>query len=516
MRPILFLLVTSSLIAQNGGQFRDWKPDPAEARIRPVKACAEFRSATGYEFSIIAAELVAEAAGVPEYCRVTGLIQPDIRFEVDLPSSWNKRLYMSGNGGFAGDNVETGGALANRMKAIRNGFVATGTNTGHDAMLEQGASFALSRQKLLDFAFRAVHVTVMTAKTLTAAYYGGGPSRSYFDGCSTGGRQGLILAQRFPDDFDGIVVGAPVLNFTGTMINYARMIRALAAGPIPESKMKLLAETLYAECDAKDGLTDGLIDDPRKCNFKPSRDLPKCATGANGESDPSCFTEKQIESLETIYGDMVVQGKRLFPGWPVGAETVIQTGRSGWVPWLIRDEGLTQSANLATSFFRFMAFPERNPPDIAKLDFEKDIPRMEPIHTILDATDTDLTRFQKRGGRIVMYHGWADAALNPLMGLEYYEKVTERFGTATKDFFRLFMVPGMPHCSGGPGVGTFDALTALTQWVEKGTPPERIIGAQNARGMKRTRPLCPHPQVARYKGTGSSEEAANFACAAPK
>ncbi len=302
----------------------------------------------------------------------------------------------------------------------------------------------------------------MTAKSLSATYYGGGPSRSYFDGCSTGGRQGLILAQRFPDDFDGIVVGAPVLNFTGTMINYARMIRALAVGPIPESKMKLLAEKIYSECDAKDGLKDRLIDDPHKCNLRPARDLPKCMA-ATGDSDPSCFTEKQIESLETIYGDMVVQGIRIFPGWPVDAETVIQSGRSGWVPWLIRDEGLTQSANLATSFFRFMAFPERNPPDISKLDFEKDVPRMEPIHTILDATDSDMTRFQKRGGKIVMFHWWADAPLNPLMGLEYYEKVTETMGESTKDFYRLFMVPGMPHCSGGPGAGTFDAATPLTR-----------------------------------------------------
>ncbi len=499
--------------AQSGNQLRDWTPTD-EPRVKPRIACADLRSLTGYEFSVLSAVVQPATADAPEYCRVSGQALPEIRFEVGLPSAWNRRLYMHGNGGFAGESLDQPNRARQRFGVMRKGFVAAATNTGHDAAEEPLATFALHRQKLIDYAFRSLHVTAETAKKIAAAYFGTPPVRSYFDGCSTGGRQGLILAQRFPDDFDGILVGAPVLNFSGTMVSYAWTAQALARAAIPSAKMALLAGRVYAQCDAKDGLADGLIDDPRRCGFRPAADLPRCA----GETDASdCFTSRQIDTLEKIYAEVTSQGKRLFPGWPVGAEIAGANGRSGWDGWIIRDGARTTSVAFAESFFGHMGFPEKNPGyELSRFDFDKDPQRLEWISGVLDATDPDLTRFRGRGGKIVMYYGWADPALNALMGVEYYEQVLSRMGASTAGFFRLFMVPGMFHCAGGVGCGTFDALTTLIEWVEKGAAPSRIAASALRDGkVVRTRPLCPYPEVARYSGQGSAEEAANFNCVKP-
>ncbi len=486
--------------------------DPPAA---PVRACASLRALTGYEFSVTTAALTPAAGDVPEYCRVTGQILPEIRFEVNLPTSWNRRFYMSGNGGYAGEPLDSPMRARQREQTVRAGFASAVSNTGHDAATEPLATFALNSQKLLDYAFRSLHVTAVTAKRIITAYYGNAPVRSYYEGCSTGGRQGLILAQRFPEDFDGIIAGAPVLNFSGTMTGYACAVQALEKAPIPYGKLPLLAGRVYAQCDEKDGLKDGLIDDPRRCDFQPSRDLPRCAQGADAEN---CFTPAQIATLETIYGDVTGGGRRLFPGWPVSAEAIGPNGRSGWDNWIVRqDGGTTTWRSFGETFFRYMAFPEKNPNyDITTFDFDKDPPRMDAIRQILDATDPDLSAFRARGGRLLMYFGWADPALNARMGVEYYESVLARMGEGTRDFFRLFMVPGMFHCSGGVGPNSFDALGALRRWVEQGVAPERIEAAQRQGGkVVRTRPLCPYPQVARYNGSGSVDEAASFTCRLP-
>jgi len=464
---------------------------------------------------VIAATLTPAAGNVPEYCRVTGQILPEIRFEVNLPTSWNRRFYMSGNGGYAGEPLDSPMRARQREQTVRAGFASAVSNTGHDAATEPLATFALNSQKLLDYAFRSLHVTAVTAKRIIEAYYGIRPARSYYEGCSTGGRQGLILAQRFPEDFDGIIAGAPVLNFSGTMTGYACAVQALEKAPIPYGKMPLLAERVYAQCDEKDGLKDGLIDDPRRCDFQPSRDLPRCAEGAENDR---CFTTAQIGTLETIYGDVTGGGRRLFPGWPVSAEAIGPNGRSGWDNWIVRqDGGTTTWRSFGETFFRYMAFPEKNPNyDITTFNFNKDPQRMDAIRAVLDATDPDLSAFQTRGGRLLMYFGWADPALNARMGVEYYESVLARMGEGTRNFFRLFMAPGMFHCSGGVGPSNFDALGALRRWVEQGVAPDRIEASQSAGGkVVRTRPLCPYPQVARYNGTGSIDEAANFTCRQP-
>jgi feruloyl esterase len=491
-------------------------PPAGETVLQPKIVCADLLSLTGYEFTVETAIVIPATADTPEYCRVRGQIQPEILFDVNLPAVWNRRFYMFGNGGYAGESLDSQSRTGTRHAGLRRGFVVASTNTGHESAVEPLGVFAQNRQKLLDYAFRSLHTTAETGKRIAAAYYGARPTRSYFEGCSTGGRQALILAQRFPEDFDGVVAGAPVLNFSGTMVGYTKIAQALAASPIPYAKLALLADRVYAQCDEKDGLKDGLIDDPRRCDFRPSRDLPVCAEGdEHGVNNPACFTTAQIGTLEKIYGDVLSDGKRIFPGWPVGAEVAGLNNRSGWDNWLINERGQpTISVNFAQTFFRYLAFPEKNPKyELGSFDFEKDPPRLEWIHNVLDATDPDLSRFKQRGGKLLMYFGWADQALNAQMGVDYYESALAKMGPAMTGFFRLFMAPGMFHCGGGVGCSSFDKLTPLIQWVEQGTAPDQIIGARIVNGKTiRTRPLCPYPQVAKYKGSGSIDDAANFVC----
>jgi tannase/feruloyl esterase len=494
-------------VAQNGSQFRDWKGTALadSVQARPRAACATLVALTGYEFSIVTATPIAASAEAPEYCRVIGQIQPEIRFEVSLPASWNGRLYVFGNGGYAGESLDAPGRVANVRRGITRGFAVAQMNTGHDAGVEPLGSFAANSQKFLDYAYRGLHVTVLTAKKILQTYYDGTLRHSYFDGCSTGGRQGLIAAQRFPEDFDGIVNGAPVLDFSGTMIDYASNQRALKAAPIAAEKLKILAEAVAGKCDAVDGLKDGLIDDPRACAFKPSADLPKCAGDVDG---PSCFTPTQIATVETIYGGVKRSGAEFFPGWPLGAE-------NAWTPWFVGGQQGPVQIAFGETFFKYMAFGRPNTAyDWLTFNVDADLDKIQWARTVLDATDPDLSRFKTRGGKIVSYFGWADPALNPMMGIKYYESVTQKMGPSTTDFYRLFMVPGMYHCSGGTGVSTFDALTPLVEWVEKGVAPRAIVGSRLVDGkVVRTRPLCPYPQVAQHTGTGSIDEAASFSCA---
>jgi hypothetical protein len=505
---LLFALAPACALAQPG----PLPPPSGASPLQPKLSCAALRSLTGYEFTVESAVDLPADAQSPPHCRVRGQILPEIRFEVNLPVTWNHRFLMTGNGGYAGESLDAPQRAGGRAASLRRGFAVAATNTGHDAATEPLGTFALHRQKLLDYAFRSLHVTAVTAKQIIAAYYGVQPARSYFNGCSTGGRQALILAQRFPADFDGIVAGAPVLNFSGTMMGYARMAQAFAEAPIPYAKLATLADRIYAQCDEKDGLKDGLIDDPRRCGFSPARDLPKCAEGNDGDT---CFTAAQIRTLEVVYGDVMSNGKRIFPGWPVGAEIAGPNGRSGWDRWIVNADGAkTISVAFAESFFSYLAFPEKNPNyKLADFRFDKDPARLDWIHHVLDATDPDLTGFRARGGKLLMHFGWADPALNAQMGVDYYESVLQQMGADTPSFFRFFLVPGMFHCGGGVGTGNFDLLLPVIRWVEQNTAPDSIPAARVQDGKTiRSRPLCPYPQVARYKGSGSIDDAANFFC----
>jgi len=508
------------LFSQGGGgvQFRDYKaPAPT---FQPRGSCAGLAALTGYEFSVYSAAIIPASDVAPEHCRVDLLVQPDVNIEVNLPARWNGRLYMFGNGGFAGESFESAGRAANRAHGLKAGFVTAATDTGHSAQREPGGTFAVNRQKFIDFGFRSLHVTAATAKRLIAAYYSDPLSKAYFDGCSTGGRQALILAQRFPADFDGIIAGAPVLNYTGGQIARVYWKQGLAANPFPAAKLNLLAARVYELCDAKDGLKDGLIENPLRCDFRPSRDLPRC----QGEDRPDCFTSGQIAALERLYGDVPRQGKRYFPGWPVGSEAAGPNGQSAWIGQHI-DTPAGQSAwnGYASGFIRFILGPGTplaaftDADAMQKFDLDKDYDNLAFAREVLDATDPDLTAFRARGGKLLMYFGWADPQLNPRMGLEYYEDVMAKMGPSTPEFARLFMVPGMFHCGGGIGPNTFDSVTPLVDWVEAGQAPASIAAARIVGGRTvRTRPLCPWPEVARYKGSGSIDDAANFTCQRPE
>jgi len=514
-RFALLLFSSVALLAQGGGgvQFRDWNPPTPTAKPRMV--CAELRSLTGLDLSVIQAAVIAATLAAPEHCRVSVLIQPEINVEVNLPTAWNARLYMFGNGGWAGESFEAAGRVNNRNRALKAGFVTAATDTGHSAAMEPGASFTVSRQKFVDFGFRSLHVTVQAARLLMKTYYGADPSKSYFDGCSTGGRQALMLAQRFPADFDGILAGAPGLAHTSGNLARAYWLKGLRENPFPAAKMGLLAERVYQQCDAKDGLKDGVIDDPRRCEFSAVRDLPKCAAGTD---KADCFTEGQMKAVDRIHADIVRQGQRFFPGWPVGPEIAPPNGQNGWIgQQLDGPNGPGSWTIYGKGFLQFLAGPRVDDGDvIGAFDIDKDMPKLPFLHQVLDATDTDLSAFKKRGGKLLMYFGWADPQLNPRMGVEYYEQASAQMGESSTDFMRLFMVPGMFHCGGGVGTSTFDAMTPLTRWVEENQAPAVIQAARVVQGKTdRTRPLCAYPQVAKYKGSGSMDEAANFACGKP-
>ena len=478
------------------------------AQSKPAIPCPDLRALTNNEVSVAIAQPIAASENGPAHCRVAGQILPQVAFEIRMPAEWNGRFVMIGNGGFAGEPLDSAPRTAQFVRMLRRGYAVAASDTGHSAITEPGGTFAADRQKLLDYAFRSLHVTAEASKMLLRAYYGAAPSKSYFEGCSTGGRQALILAQRFPNDFDGITAGAPVLKFVDTSIHFALVVQAMKNGPVSPAKMPTLAARIYDSCDAADGLKDGVIDDPRRCKFDPAVDLPKCEAGADR---PDCFTAPQIKSLETFYNGVKSQGKTLFPPWPVGSEAAGQNGRSGWQPWTVND-GATLRQFFSDGFFKYFVPPKPDPQyDVLNFNLDRDLPKLESIRQILDATDTDLSTFQKRGGRLLMYFGWADPALNPMTGVQYYEAVTERMGARTKDFFRLFMAPGMFHCGDGPGLNSFDTLASLSDWVEHAKPPESIKASKGPR----TRPLCPYPEVAKYKGSGPPDDAANFTCTTP-
>jgi len=490
------------------------------ADATPSKSCESLSSFKADDIVAIAARIVAATAETPQHCRVTGTIAPEVAFEINLPDRWNRRFYMTGNGGLAGDALDTPNN-GDRTGALTNGFVMARTNTGHDARKEPSGSFILSDpQKAIDYAYRAVHVTAETAKKIATDYYAKPITFSYWNSCSNGGRQGLLEAQRFPDDFDGIVANAPWVDQTGFTIGAIWNQKALTDVPVSAAKINLVAEKAMAKCDEIDGLKDGLIDDPRKCSFDPGRDVPACREGSD---TPDCLTSAQAAAIKKVYGGPVSQGKAFFPGYMVGSEALTpgQNGtNSGWLGPIIPAQPTAKPAdfNLAEGVMRYLVLdPPQAEYDTLKVDFDQAAKTVERWSKLADAKDADLSKFRKSGGKLIMTYGWADTILQPLQGVRYYESVAAKHGKDTADFVRLFMVPGMAHCGGGVGPDRNDAVTAVIDWVEKGQAPDHLIATKVTNGQPvRTRPLCPYPQVARYKGQGSIDDATSFSCVAPK
>jgi feruloyl esterase len=497
----------------------------AEAGFSPKNSCAAMAAYRNPDIATIQATELPASATAPAHCRIAGMLAPEIAFEVTLPARWNGRFYMIGNGGHAGESLEDPGRVAQRDEALRLGFAFAQTNTGHDSRKEPGASFVLSNpQKATDYAWRAVHATATTAKELTARYYGRQVQRSYWNSCSNGGRQGLVEAQRFPEDFDGLLVNAPWVSQTGFSLGAIWNQQALdAATPLTAGKLALLADRVMARCDAVDGLQDGLIADPRRCDFDAMRDVPACPAGSD---TAACLTAAQATAINRIYRGPVSKGKALFPGFLPGSEAVVAGGFgnpgapvSAWLGTVVPAQPGAKAAdfNLAEGTLRYLAHSPPQPDyDYRRFDFERDVALFDTWATQVNATSTNLNTLRRRGGKVLMTYGWADQILQPEMGIQYYERLQARYGAKTTDFARLFMVPGMTHCSGGIGPDRFDAMTALINWVEKGKAPDSLRAARVVEGKEvRTRPLCPYPQVARYSGQGSIDDAANFSCAAP-
>lgn len=436
-----------------------------------------------------------------EFCRVAATLTPtsdsDIKIEVWLPASaaWNGKYQAVGNGGWAG--VISYSAMA---EALQAGYATASTDTGH---VGGRGTFALGHpEKLVDFAWRSEHEMTAKAKQVIEAFYGSAPKFSYWNGCSTGGRQGLKAAQMFPEDYDGIIAGAPA-NRTAMPLWIADAVLRDPARYIPPAKYPVIHQAAVAACDAIDGLTDHLIDDPRRCRFDPAVLLCKEADG------PSCLTAPQVAAAKQMYSHAVNPRtkKELFASLVPGTEL-------GWGAVAAGPE----PSSMIYDQYRFVVFKDPNW-DWKTFDFDKDVARGDlPENLIMNATDPNMDRFFARGGKIVMYHGWSDPLIPAVNTIKYYDEIVAHRGGAsnTTPHVRLFLAPGMGHCAGGDGPDTFNKVKALEDWVERGQPPARIEAAHSTNGtVDRTRPLCAYPQVARHTGSGSIDVAANFVCTAP-
>jgi feruloyl esterase len=417
--------------------------------------------------------------------------------EVWVPpaAAWNGKLLGVGNGGFSG--AINYAALA---AAIAKGYAAVGTDTGHTG---DGMDFGVGHpEKIADWAYRAVHEMTTIAKTVVEKAQGRAAARSYFSGCSTGGQQALSEAQRYPDDYDGIVAGAPGNNrvnlIYGFLWSWLATHDASGQPILTSAKLPALAKAAMASCDRIDGLDDGLIGDPRSCRFDPA------TMACRGAETDACLTPPQIEAVQKVYaGATTKSGRRLYPGWAPGSE-------AGWGSYI------TDAKEPArVDLFRKWVFqdPAWNP---RSFDWDRDVARVDAAYPFLAAMSTDYRAFNARGGKLIMYTGLADPVVSPLDTLAYYESAVGANGglDETQSFFRFFPAPGMGHCGGGAGPSTFEALPALEAWVEQGIAPVAIPASHSTAGaVDRTRPLCAWPAAARYDGTGSIDDAANFVCA---
>jgi len=441
---------------------------------------------------------------LPAFCRVAATLKPstdsDIRIEVWLPpSGWNGKFQAVGNGGWAGTISYP--AMA---RAIERGYATGSTDTGHAGA---SASFALGHpEKLVDYAYRSEHEMTVKAKAVIAAFYGSAPARSYWNGCSTGGRQALVEARRFPDDFDGIIAGAaanPKTHLDAWRIWMAQAMFKDQASVIPVGKFAMIHRAVVDACDALDGVKDGLIDDPRRCRFDAG--ILECKEG----DAPTCLTAAQVAAARVVMSPAKDRktGVEIFPGFEPGTEL-------GWARMLSGPDPYAT----AVDQFKYIVFgrPDWN---WRTFDLERDVAAADRKgEGTLSAIDPDLSAFARHGGKLLMYHGWSDQDIAPRASINFYTsaRAATHAPSSNTEWLRLFMVPGMGHCGGGEGPNTFDMMPPLESWVERGEVPARVVASRVDEGRTvRTRPLCVYPQVARYSGSGGIDDAANFVCQAP-
>jgi feruloyl esterase len=440
------------------------------------------------------------------FCRVSAVIEKEINIEVWLPQDWNQRFQGVGNGGLAGSLNYP--AMASALNAR---FATASTDTGHvtDRNAFQTDWIAAHPQRIVDFGHRAHHLMAERAKEIVAAFYGKRASHSYFSGCSSGGWQGLTEAQRYPADYDGILAGAPAINYLGAATRgmlLAQLAAKEPAGNLDTAASQLLVQAATAKCDAQDGLEDKLVSEPLKCQFDPAE--LQCKAGQT----QGCLNEAQVRRARLSYGQHTsVGGLKLYPGPTWGTAAFFALGPGPAPQSAPQQDPLTAMVDAVTG-----KMPAWTP---ASFDPDKHFAQLvHDLGPILNSTDPHLKPFKERGGKLILYHGWADPGLSPYNTLDYLQSLADTLGESQVDtFVRAYFAPGMFHCFGGTGPSVFDAMTPLTAWVERGEAPGEIIATQPAPdgSVMRARPLCRYPQVARYKGSGRVEDAGSFECRAP-
>jgi feruloyl esterase len=480
--------------------------EPARPEIAPDHAeCSHLVMLKFPDVKVTEATSVPAAQGATSgairvaHCKVNGVIGTEIKFTLLLPNDWNGKFFMGGGGGFVGTVQNSA------QSTVNQGYATAGTDTGHQGGAVD-AKWALDNiERRVNFGYLAVHRTADVAKAIISSYYGSASTRNYFSGCSRGGGQAMMEALRYPDDFDGVVAGAPAMDWTGIGAQFIKDAQAAfpTGGSTPlftPDVLKSIDAQILAACDALDGVKDGMMEDPRRCTLSVDK-----MTG---------LTDAQRIALKKIYAATRARDGVVFPGQPFGGEGEMQ----GWPAWITGAPLPGQTApslrvGFGTELFKYFVF---NDPswDYTKYEFTNFRKDTELTASYLNSNDPKLDAFKAKNHKVIMWHGWADAGLSPLGTTEFYEQVQARDPNA-RDFFRLFMLPGVLHCGGGPGPDAVDWVSAMVDWVEHGKAPDRLVArkASTAAGAsERTRPLCPYPQHAVYSGTGSTDDEKNFVC----
>jgi hypothetical protein len=524
--------------------------------VRPVQSCEALSGvdlvAIGGLGSRVTSASETTRQGVRQ-CEVKGTLAPAIGFKVTLPvATWQQRYLQIGCGGLCGRIPEQVGAADGCVPLNSGAFATAATDMGHQGM---DAEFGRDPQKRIDFAYRGVHLTAVAAKQLIAVYYGQRPAYAYFSGCSDGGREALMEAQRYPQDFDGVMAGAAAMSFQAQNSMYHAWQARSNSGPDGQAillghRLPLLHKAVLAACDGLDGQVDGLISDPRACRFNP--DVLRCPDGA-ARSDATCLSGDEVATVKKLYAGPTdpVTGERLTMGGPQYGSELAWEGV--FVP--AKQGGFALSGVVSTQAIGSVVFEANPPADFKLADFSFDratFDRLRPLHALYDATNPDLRAFEQRGGKLILWHGWADPHISPLNTIAYHEAVRGFMGAkVTQGFERLYLLPGVYHCSGGEGPSALDLLTPMMAWVEHGHAPNAITattGAETAFGQpggmaagdlpmgakppgapasqgeprrqahaarQQSMPVYPYPAVARFKGQGDPNSASSFKAGPP-
>jgi pimeloyl-ACP methyl ester carboxylesterase len=480
--------------------------DPDKPDMHACIPCEEIKNLDFPELVITEAVTVTDKT---TYCKVLGIIGKEINFELLLPGDWNGRFFMGGGGGFVG-------SVANGARwSVHDGYATSGTDTGHKGHGLQ-ADWALDNmERQINFGHLAIHRTALFSKAIIARYYCHDPEYSYFMGCSRGGGQAMMEAQRYPEDFDGIIAGAPAFNWPSMAAEFIQNIQAIYPDPnhleepvITQKNLAMLQEAVLAQCDELDGVKDGILNDPTACDFDLSA-LPACPDDVIGED---CFTISQLKAIQTVYGGIASDQGEIYPGFPPGGEN--EAG--GWMPWITGpNEGSMELGfpslqfGFGTEMFKYL-FLQDPEWDYSTYDFSDFFEKTHYASAYLDATSSDYSDFKKRKGKMIIYHGWNDPALSAYATIEHY-KALEARDPAIRDYVRLFLLPGVLHCSSGPGPDKTDWIGLLRDWVENGNAPDRVVMSKVKDGeVTMTRPVFPYPRKAIYDGKGDPNNESSF------